>query len=108
MESTIAPCLTFSFHFFGTRGASLDKKGGNTVDSDRSNMSSNTVNERVFADPEQARDHANSEQLDHLDTFNPSSASEKAEQLPHKMWVIIVAGLLAWTIVAIVAFLFFV
>ncbi len=107
MESTAAPCLTFSFHFFGTGEASLDKKGRNNAGSDRSNLTGDTVSARVFADPEPAPDHVDTEQLDRLDISDPSSASEKAEQLPQKMRFIVVAGLFVWTIIAIMALLFF-
>jgi len=85
----------------------LDKKGGNSAGSDRPNITGDTVSARVFADPERAPDHGDPEQLDRLGTPKPSSASEKAEQLPYKMRIIVVAGLFVWTIIAIMALLFF-
>lgn len=85
----------------------MDKKGGDIAGSDRSNMSGDTVSARVIADPEPAPDHVDTEQLDRLDVSKSSSASEKAEQLPHKMRIIVVAGLFVWTIIAIMTLLFF-
>lgn len=97
----------FFVPFRGAGEASLDKKGGNSAGSDRPNMTGETVSARVFADPERAPDQGDPEQLDRLGTPKPSSASEKAEQLPHKMRIIVVAGLFIWAIIGILTLLFF-
>lgn len=83
----------------------MDKKGGDTAGSNRSNLSGETVSPRVFAEPE--ADRRDTERLDQLDESRPSSALEKVEELPQRMWSIIVAGLFVWTVIAIVALLFF-
>lgn len=91
----------------------MDKKGGDAAGSHRSNMSGDTVSARVLSDPEAAPDglepdrHEKTEQSDRSDVSQPSSASDKAEALPRKMWVLVTAGLLVWTIIAIAAMLLF-
>lgn len=85
----------------------MDKKGGDARGPNRSNMPGDTVSRRILRDPEPVPDRAKVEQSERLEASEPSSATEKAELLPHKMWVIALAGFFIWTIIAIAALLFF-
>lgn len=71
-------------------------------------MTGDTVSARVSSNPDSALDGHSAEQLDHSGASQSSTAPGKAEQLPQRMWIIVVAGLFVWTIIAIGALLFFV
>ncbi|GAB5483456.1 MAG: hypothetical protein Pars92KO_32130 [Parasphingorhabdus sp.] len=85
----------------------MDKKGGDTAGSSRSNLSGDTVSARILSDPPSTLDGNAEEQLDDSGAFQPSSASEKAAQLPQRTRIIVVAGLFIWIIIAIGLLIFF-
>lgn len=85
----------------------MDKKAKGASGSNRSNMTGDIVSRRILRDPEPESDRDQAEQSERLEVLESSSAAEKAELLPHKMWVIALAGLFIWIIIAIAALLFF-
>lgn len=68
-------------------------------------MSGSGVSARTPANPSPAVDDHDT--IETRDKFRPSSASQRAQQLPGRMWVIAGAGLITWIMIAVAVFLFF-
>lgn len=89
----------------------MDDKGGDTagrgpVKISKDAMSQNSVSARTPANAPPAADDVG--EPGSSDRPQASSASEKAEQLPGRMFVIVAAGLITWIVIAIGVLLFFV
>ncbi len=85
----------------------MDKKAGDAHRPDPSVISNDLVSSRVYTDRERERGNREAESSDSVEPWAESSASKRAEQLPHKMWIIGLAGLFIWAIIVVGALLFF-
>ncbi|WP_108812424.1 hypothetical protein [Sphingorhabdus sp. Alg231-15] len=85
----------------------MDKKADNAHRPDPSVISDDLVSPRVYKDRERKLGDREAESTNSAEPWAESSASERAEQLPYKMWIIGLAGLFVWAIIVAAVLLFF-